>query len=88
MSTESSSSTQLVVFSLASPFHQSLQLNYRHFSFFDRFVTIKQKWQEGGKGGTSLGFGASVYDCAIVLAKYIEANSLEVSIMKNQKYMM
>ncbi len=33
-----------------------------------------------GKGGTEIGFGASVYDCSFVLAHYLEMNRSVVSV--------
>ncbi len=68
----------LVVFSLASPFHDNLKSEERLFSFFGKVITLSQQWREGGRGGTALGFGASVYNCSIVLAKYLESHPLEV----------
>ena len=40
---------------------------------------MQQQWEKGGQGGTTIGFGASVYNCAIVLAYYIESIAIEVS---------
>eukprot|EP01138_Halocafeteria_seosinensis_P007870 gb/GECG01008041.1/.p1 GENE.gb/GECG01008041.1/~~gb/GECG01008041.1/.p1 ORF type:complete len:156 (+),score=5.66 gb/GECG01008041.1/:1-468(+) len=37
-------------------------------------LRIKQDYKEDGKGGTKLGFGASVYNSAVALAKYLEQN--------------
>jgi len=34
-------------------------------------VRIKQRWRADGKGGTKLGFGASVYPASIVLANFL-----------------
>lgn len=31
-----------------------------------------QAWKDGGKGGTDIGFGASVYPAAFVLADFLE----------------
>eukprot|EP01031_Cornospumella_fuschlensis_P030706 gene30706-37102_t len=35
-------------------------------------IRISQQYKPDGKGGTDLGFGASVYHCAVVLAKHLE----------------
>ena len=64
----------LTVFSLASPFHDSLQSDFRLFSLFSRSIRMQQQWTPDGKGGTEIGFGASVYNCSIVLATYLEMN--------------
>ena len=68
----------LVVYNHASPFIDTLQLDTRIFNFFDRTLTLKQKWTPGGKGGTTIGFGASVYNCSICLAFYLERNVSEI----------
>ena len=77
-STSSSSSTALVPFSYSSPFADSLQAESRLFSLCGSEVVMQQQWQSGGQGGTDIGFGASVYPCAVVLAHYIEATAMQV----------
>ena len=72
-STTSSDSQELVVFSHCNPFVDSLQLDERFFSFFNSPLRIRQAWEPGGKGGTEIGFGASVYDASIVLSYYLES---------------
>jgi len=67
----------LVVFNYARV-EDALKLDMRTFSFFQQDLSIKQKWQEGGKGGSSIGFGCSVYDCSFVLAKYMEDHMAEI----------
>jgi hypothetical protein len=47
----------VTVFSLASPFHDSLQADNRTIPIFGRQVHMKQSWAVGGKGGTDIGFG-------------------------------
>ena len=84
--TQESSSSALVLFSYASPFTDRLQAEERLFTFAsspekenskDSEVTvkIKQKWAPG-RGGTDIGFGASVYDCSIVLSNYLAATDI------------
>ena len=68
----------LVVYSHTSPFTDSLQLETRLLTFFNRNLVIQQRWTPGGKGGTDIGFGASVYNGAIVMAFYLEKNKSEI----------
>lgn len=74
----SSSSQELVIFSHYNPFVDALQLEERHFSFFDSQLRVRQAWTPGGKGGTDIGFGASVYDASIVLSYYLESQPMVV----------
>lgn len=76
---EGPTSTALVPFSYSSPFVDVLQAESRMFTFFSKTVVMQQQWESGGQGGTSIGFGASVYNCSIVLAYYIESIALQVS---------
>ncbi len=64
----------IVVFTQASPFTDHLKLDERLFVFDNEKVIISQKWKPDSKGGTEIGFGASVYEAAIVLAYYLERN--------------
>jgi hypothetical protein len=68
----------LVVHTHANPFTDVLKLKYRDFTFFGKDIQIEQNWKPNKKGGTVIGFGASVYHCAIVLASYLESNKDEV----------
>lgn len=68
----------LVIYNHCSPFTDSLQLEERIFTFFNKNLKIKQQWSPNGKGGTDIGFGASVYHCAIALSLYLECNSVEI----------
>jgi hypothetical protein len=54
---ESAGEQAVTVFSLASPFHDSLQADNRTIPIFGRQVHMKQSWAVGGKGGTDIGFG-------------------------------
>jgi len=90
-------SNALVVYSLASPFSERLRVDERLFYFntggssdcassgsnFKFEVKMKQRWAPGGLGGTSLGFGASVYDCSIVLSWYCA--SLETGLLRDKE---
>jgi hypothetical protein len=69
----SPSCTALVPYSLSSPFHDSLKVQDRFFPFFQRTLHLEQDWKPDGTGGTSLGYGASVYNSSIVLASFIES---------------
>ena len=65
------SSTAIVPFSLTSPFTDPLKLHERMFKFDDRTIKIQQAWKADGRGGTVLGFGASVYNGSILLAYWL-----------------
>lgn len=60
----------LVVYSEARV-ADSLKLDSRQFNFFGKEISIKQGYEEGGKGGTDIGFGASVYNGSFVLSDYV-----------------
>ncbi|CAM9756612.1 unnamed protein product [Scytosiphon promiscuus] len=62
----------LVPFSHASPFTDQLKLRERLFTIDGHLLRIQQAWKGDGKGGTEIGFGASVYPAAYVLAEYLE----------------
>ncbi|CAB1117037.1 unnamed protein product [Ectocarpus sp. CCAP 1310/34] len=62
----------LVLHSYASPFTDQLQLRERLFTIDGKLLKIQQAWKGDGKGGTDIGFGASVYPAAYVLAEYLE----------------
>lgn len=78
MESKISSCSDIVVYSSSNPFSNSLQSNERVFLFFNIVLKLYQKWTEGGKGGTNIGFGASVYESSIILAKYLEINQAEI----------
>lgn len=67
----SSECTDLVPFSLSSPFTDHLRLPERTLSLRGCEFRIEQGWEADGRGGTTLGFGASVYPAAIVLADFL-----------------
>ncbi|OQR91959.1 hypothetical protein THRCLA_08835 [Thraustotheca clavata] len=54
-----------------SPFHASHMQSKRTFHFGSKSIVIEQQWKPDGKGGTNLGFGAHVYDAALVYNKKI-----------------
>lgn len=62
----------MVVFSYTSPFTDLLKARERHFDMAGRLLRITQGWKADGKGGSDIGFGASVYPSAIVLADYLD----------------
>ncbi len=70
-------SQELVVFNYARV-EGALQLDSRTFSFYRHDLYIKQKWAAGGKGGSNIGHGCSVYNCSFVLAKYMENHPHEL----------
>ncbi|KAG6609350.1 putative methyltransferase [Phytophthora cinnamomi] len=64
----------LVPFSFRNPFHDALRDATRWFPIAGKRIRIDQAWQSDGRGGTALGFGASVYDAAIALSLYLAAH--------------
>lgn len=73
-----SSSCALVPFSFRNPFHDALRDATRWFPLAGTRVRIDQGWKPDGRGGTSIGFGASVYDAAIMLSLYLENHKDDV----------
>lgn len=67
--------TSLVVHTYANVFVDKLRLHERLFTFFEHTIKIFQRHKEDKKGGTTIGFGASVYDCSFLLSHFIENNS-------------
>lgn len=62
----------IVCYTAKSPHVEELKRGpQRQFSIGEHVVIMKQRWQPGGDGGTALGFGASVYDAAFVLADHL-----------------
>jgi hypothetical protein len=72
----------LVPFSYASPFHDALRLEERLFDLgVGRMVRVRQAWKNDGRGGSVLGFGASVYDGSFVLSHFLAHNSYVICFM-------
>ncbi|KAK1948097.1 Protein N-lysine methyltransferase METTL21A [Phytophthora citrophthora] len=69
-----SSTCALVPFSFRNPFHDALRDATRWFPIAGKRIRIDQAWQSDGKGGTALGFGASVYDAAVALSLYLASH--------------
>uniref|UniRef100_M4B6W0 Methyltransferase small domain-containing protein n=1 Tax=Hyaloperonospora arabidopsidis (strain Emoy2) TaxID=559515 RepID=M4B6W0_HYAAE len=68
------SACALVPFSFRNPFHNALCDSTRWFPIAGKRIRIDQAWQNDGRGGTALGFGASVYDAAIALSLYLASH--------------
>jgi predicted nicotinamide N-methyase len=64
-------STAIVPYTLANPFADGLRLPSRTVALGGHTWTLTQHWEPDGRGGTALGFGASVYGGSIVLAHYV-----------------
>lgn len=65
----------LVVFDAAasrSDHNQLKQQPERQYRLGERLVTVQQRWKDDRKGGSKLGFGASVYDSAFLLADFCQ----------------
>ncbi|TYZ66580.1 hypothetical protein PybrP1_001680 [[Pythium] brassicae (nom. inval.)] len=71
-------SQALVAFSYRNPFHDALRDATRWFPLAGRRVQIAQGWRADGRGGTRLGFGASVYDASVALALFLESHDHHV----------
>ncbi|CAH0491237.1 unnamed protein product [Peronospora farinosa] len=69
-----SSAYVLMPYSFRNPFHDALRDATRWFPIAGKCIRIDQAWQSDGRGGTTLGFGASVYDSAIALSLYLAAH--------------
>ncbi|OWZ22039.1 putative membrane protein [Phytophthora megakarya] len=69
-----SSACALVPFSFRNPFHDALRDATRWLPIAGKRIRIDQAWQSDGRGGTTLGFGASVYDSAIALSLYLASH--------------
>ena len=63
----------LVPFRADSAFANALELEERCFSLCGKFLKFSQDWKADGRGGSKLGFGASVYNAAFVLGHYLES---------------
>ncbi|RLN77724.1 hypothetical protein DYB28_015056 [Aphanomyces astaci] len=61
---------------LRTPFHAAHLAAERLFHLDDISIHIKQEWKPDGRGGTELGFGAHVYNAAVMLAFYIHRYDL------------
>ena len=71
----------IVPFSHTANWSEALKLPKRNITLFNRNLVLEQDWKDDGKGGSNLGFGASIYPSAILLASYFEKNQ---QIMKNK----
>ena len=70
----SSSCTDLVIFTLSSPFSNNFLINERFFYLFNQNLFLYQNYKNDGLGGTKIGFGASIYNSSIILSYFIEQN--------------
>ncbi|GMI46996.1 hypothetical protein TrCOL_g11125 [Triparma columacea] len=64
----------LVVYNISNPYNDTNLLKrepQRHLRIGSNLLVISQAWRSDGLGGSSLGFGASVYDAAVLLADYV-----------------
>ena len=71
---QSSQSSAIVIYDASNPYNDTNHLKRlptRHLRIGPNLLSINQSWSADGKGGTSLGFGASVYDAAVLLADYV-----------------
>ena len=64
----------LVPFTYASPFADTLRLPERVVEVCGKVLRLKQRYESDGRGGTELGFGASVYNASVALSLWLESN--------------
>ena len=69
--TPTTGESSIVVYTLNNPFADALRLPVRDIPLRGTSFRLQQHYRPDGKGGTSIGFGASVYNGAIVLADYV-----------------
>lgn len=75
----STSNSQALVPYSCCQLTNALNTNERTFDLDGRQIRIKQNWQPDGRGGTKIGFGASIYDCSFVLLDYLQNNLYEIT---------
>ena len=61
----------IVLFKHQDNWSEALKVDERVISLFGKDLKIKQRWKADGKGGSSIGFGASVYPACILLTQYL-----------------
>ena len=61
----------IVLFKHQDNWSEALKVDERVISLFGRDLKIRQRWKADGKGGSSIGFGASVYPACILLTDYL-----------------
>jgi hypothetical protein len=52
----------------------ALNVDVRVFDLNGLLIKINQNWKADGRGGTKIGFGASIYDCSYILLDYLQNN--------------
>ena len=78
-------STALVVFNPNSPFCDPLTLPSRSVTLAAQTVTITQHYAADGRGGTTTGFGASVYPCAIALSHFVANTRAGTTLVRGKR---
>ena len=71
---EDSNSLAVVPFAYTSPFADTLRLPERQVEVGGKVLRLKQRHECNGRGGTELGFGASVYNASVALSLWLEAH--------------
>jgi len=61
----------IVLFDPTSPFVDQIRLDERRIEIGPIQLSLKQQYEEDGKGGTEIGFGASVYPSSISLSEFL-----------------
>ena len=61
----------IVLFKHQDNWSEALKVDERVISLFGRDLKFRQRWKADGKGGSSIGFGASVYPACILLTDYL-----------------
>ena len=71
---EDSGCYALVPFAYTSPFADTLRLPERQVEVCGRVLRLRQCYESDGRGGTELGFGASVYNASVALSLWLESH--------------
>ena len=74
----SSSERAVAVWSANNPYFDEKRLERRLVTVGEHRIDVRQAWCDDGKGGTEIGYGAVVYNSAIVLAHELTAGRFAV----------
>lgn len=64
----------IVVFKHEANWSEALKIDVRVITLFGKDMKFRQRWKPDGKGGSDIGFGASIYPACILLTAFLETN--------------